>query len=87
MIDFKSICNCNVDGKKIGFSWVLLMFVLYKILFCCNKGRICDLLKIDLLYVFLKLIIFDFLNLFYLYFIWFCEIKNKIKGLYVILFI
>lgn len=35
--------------KKIGFSWVLLMFVLFKILFCCNKGRICDLLKIDLL--------------------------------------
>lgn len=25
------------------------MFVLFKILFCCNKGRICDLLKIDLL--------------------------------------
>lgn len=51
MIDFKSTCNCNVDGKKTGFSWVLLMLKLVspKTLSCCIKGRIRDLLKTDLL--------------------------------------
>lgn len=49
MIDFKSTCNCNVDGKKTGFRWVLLMLVSPKTLSCCNKRRIRDLLKTDLL--------------------------------------